>query len=244
MKRIALLLPAYNEAKILPWSVENLDKYAKANLTGYAWRIVVVDNGSDDNSAQVAAELQKKYSELDYYHIPIKGRGNALRQAWQNLDFEIALYMDADLAVALPAIRPTIDAVANNQADIAIGSRYAKGAKIERSLGRSITSVGYNILTKLIINLKAKDAQCGFKAIKKEVALKLLPLIKDNNWFFDTELLSFAEHKKYQIAEIPVAWVETRPIFRKSTVKVFSTIINYIFSLIRLRWQLLTNFKK
>ncbi|MFA6588429.1 MAG: glycosyltransferase [Patescibacteria group bacterium] len=240
MKKVALLLPSYNEAKILPWSVENLEKYAEASLSAYAWRVVVVDNGSTDETSTVVSNLQKKYANLDYYHLPIKGRGNALRQAWQNLDFEIALYMDVDLAVALEAVKLIIEAIAEKQADIAIGSRYAKNAKVERSIGRSITSVGYNLLTKLIINLKATDAQCGFKAIKKDVALKLLPLIKDNNWFFDTELLSFAEHLKYKVFEVPVAWVETRPIFRKSKVKVFNTAVNYVLSLISLRWRLLT----
>ncbi|RJO59502.1 glycosyltransferase [Candidatus Parcubacteria bacterium] len=240
MKKIALLLPAYNEAKVLAWSIENLKKIAQKNLSEYIWKLVVVDNASTDETSAVVSGLQKQYQNLDYYRLPIKGRGYALRQAWLNLDFDIALYMDVDLAVALDAVKPTIDAVAKQGADIAIGSRYAKGAKVERSLGRSITSIGYNILTKLIIGLKAKDAQCGFKAIKKTLAIKLLPLIKDNNWFFDTELLFLAERKKLKIIEIPVTWVETRPGARKSKVKVFKTIIDYIFSLIGLRWRSLT----
>jgi glycosyltransferase involved in cell wall biosynthesis len=237
MIKVLLLLPAYNEAKILPWCITQLNEYAVENLQNFEIRMAVLDNGSDDDTAKVVSELQKSYSNLDYYHTPIKGRGNVLRFAWQNLDFEIALYMDADLAVELSAIKQTINAVANDQADIAIGSRYAQGAKIERSLARSIISVGYNVLTKLIIGLKVKDAQCGFKAIRKAVALELLPLIKDKNWFFDTELLSLAEHQKMKIIEIPVSWVETRPVKRKSKVKVVNTIINYVKSLLVLRWR-------
>ena len=240
MIKLALLLPAYNEAKTLPWCVEQLQAYVDKNLNEYACRIVVVDNGSTDDTGRVVSELQKKYLKLDYYRLPIKGRGNALKAAWKNLDYDVALYMDVDLAVELSAIKPTIEAVVKHGADISIGSRYAKGAKVERSLARSITSVGYNILTKLIIGLKVKDAQCGFKAITKAIAKQLLPLIRDNFWFFDTELLSIAEHKHLKIIEIPVSWVETRPQARKSKVKVFATIMNYIKSLIVLRWRYLT----
>lgn len=237
MIKLVLLLPAYNEATVLPWTVQTLEAYAQVNLKEYAWQIVVVDNGSTDNTTAVISALQSKHPCLEYMRIPRKGRGLALRTAWTSLDYDLSLYMDVDLAVALEAVRPIIDAVAQKRADIAIGSRYAPGAKIERSLSRSITSVGYNLLTKLIIGLRVKDAQCGFKAIRKDVAVSLFPAVRDQNWFFDTELLSLAEHKKIKIQEIPVSWVETRPMLRKSKVKVIRTIIDYIFSLLRLRWR-------
>jgi glycosyltransferase involved in cell wall biosynthesis len=237
MKKLALLLPAYNEATVLPWTVQTLEAYAQASLAEYTWQIVVVDNGSTDNTAAVISALQPMHPRLEYMRIPRKGRGLALRTAWLSLEYDLSMYMDVDLAVALDAVRPVVDAVAHKQADIAIGSRYAPGAKIERSFSRSVTSVGYNLLTKLIIGLRVRDAQCGFKAIRKDVAAALLPAVRDQNWFFDTELLALAERRKLRIVEVPVSWVETRPVLRKSKVKVFRTIIDYIFSLLRLRWR-------
>ena len=176
--------------------------------------------------------------ELVYLRIAQKGRGRALRQAWQELDYDVSLYMDVDLAVALEAVRLTVDLVANGKADIAVGSRYAPGAKIERSFFRSVTSVGYNILTKFTIHLQTRDAQCGFKTIRKSVAQQLLPLTHDVNWFFDTELLAFAEHRGLRVREVPVTWVETRTGKRKSKVKVLQTIVDYLFDLMKLRRSL------
>lgn len=238
MTKLALLFPVYNEATVLPWSVRTLTAYAKESLKDYDWRIVVVDNASTDNTPAAIAALQHEFPKLEYLRIPVKGRGIALRTAWTDLDYDVSLYMDVDLAVSLEAVRAVVDAVAKGEADIAVGSRYAPGAKIERSLMRSFTSVGYNILTKLIIGLRTRDAQCGFKAIRKGIASQLIPLVKDNFWFFDTELLAQAERLGLRVREVPVSWVETRPALRKSKVNVVKTIVNYIFSLCRLRWQM------
>ena len=238
MTKLALLFPVYNEATVLPWSVRTLTAYAREALKDYDWRIVVVDNASTDNTPTVIAALQHEFPYLEYLRIPTKGRGVALRRAWTDLDYEVSLYMDVDLAVSLEAVRTVVDAVAKGEADIAVGSRYAAGAKIERSVMRSITSVGYNVLTKLIIGLRTRDAQCGFKAIRKAVALQLIPLVKDNFWFFDTELLVHAERRGLRVREVPVTWVETRPALRKSKVNVVKTIVNYIIALCRLRWQM------
>ncbi len=235
MTKLTLLLPAYNEATVLPWSVRTLSTYAEGALAEYDWRIVVVDNGSSDNTPAVIADLQKTVPKLTLLRLVEKGRGRALKQAWSELDYDVSAYMDVDLAVALDAVKPLVDAVASHSADIAVGSRYAPGASIQRSFFRSITSVGYNFLTKVTIHLRTRDAQCGFKAIRKSVATTLLPLVHDTKWFFDTELLAFAEHRKFRVREIPVAWVETRPALRKSKVKVFRTIIDYLVDLLRLR---------
>lgn len=237
MTKLALLFPVYNEATVLPWSVRTLSAYATEALRDYDWRIVVVDNASTDNTPAAIAALQHEFPQLAYLRIPTKGRGIALRTAWTDLAYDVSLYMDVDLAVSLDAVRAVVDAVAKGEADIAVGSRYALGAKIERSLMRSVTSVGYNVLTKLIIGLRTRDAQCGFKAIRKDVAVKLLPLVRDNYWFFDTELLAHAERQGLRIREVPVTWVETRPALRKSKVNVLKTIVDYIISLCRLRWQ-------
>ncbi len=238
MTKLTLLLPAYNEATVLPWSVRTLAAYANKALAEYDWKIVIVDNASSDNTQAVMTDLQREQPRLGYLRVPTKGRGIALRTAWTDLDYDVSLYMDVDLAVSLEAVRPVVEAVASNRADIAVGSRYALGAKIERSFFRSVTSVGYNILTKLFVGLRTRDAQCGFKAIRKDVARQLLPHIHDTQWFFDTELLVVAERRGLRVVELPVSWVETRPALRKSKVKVLHTIFVYIVDLARLRWAM------
>ncbi len=239
MTKLALLLPVYNEATVLPWSVQTLAAYASQTLRDYDWKIVVVDNGSSDNTQAVMTDLQHSQPRLGYLRIPMKGRGIALRTAWSDLDYDVSLYMDVDLAVSLEALRPVVDAVATGRADLAVGSRYAPGAKIERSAMRSITSVGYNVLTRLMVGLRTRDAQCGFKAIRKDTARHLLPLVQDTKWFFDTELLVRAERRGLRVVEVPVSWVETRPALRKSKVKVLHTILEYTIDLARLRWAML-----
>ncbi|MDP2789755.1 MAG: glycosyltransferase [bacterium] len=238
MTKLSLLLPSYNEATVLPWSVRTLAAYASKALADYDWKIVIVDNASSDNTQAVMTDLQNEQPRLGYLRVPVKGRGIALRTAWTDLDYDVSLYMDVDLAVALDAVKPVVDAVAHDHADIAVGSRYAPGAKIERSVFRSVTSIGYNVLTKLFVGLRTRDAQCGFKAIRKDVALQLLPLVRDTKWFFDTELLVRAERRGLRVVEIPVSWVETRPALRKSKVKVLHTIFVYIVDLARLRWAI------
>ncbi|MEK7570214.1 MAG: glycosyltransferase [Patescibacteria group bacterium] len=239
MTKLTLILPAYNEATILPWSVRTVMGYASAALQAFDWSLVVVDNASTDNTSAVVVALQQELPGLQYLRIPQKGRGIALRTAWNTMDFDISLYMDVDLAVALDAVAPLVDMIASGAADIAVGSRYATGAKIQRSFMRSVTSVGYNFLTRLCIQLKTRDAQCGFKAIRKAVAVQLLPSVRDDGWFFDTELLLQAERRGFRVRALPVSWVETRPALRKSKVHVLRTITHYLIQLFRLRVAML-----
>ena len=123
--------------------------------------------------------------------------------------------------------------------DIAIASRLKKGSKTERSVSREIMSRVYNIILKLLFNLKVQDAQCGFKAISQKTAEKIIPLIKNNNWFFDTEFLILSQLKNYKIDEIPVEWKEKRFEQRKTKVKIIKTITEDLLGLLRVKIQCL-----
>jgi hypothetical protein len=149
--------------------------------------------------------------ELDHVeavHLPEKGRGRALRKAWSNSDAVVVAYMDVDLSTDLDALLPLVAPLVSGHSDVAIGTRLAHGSRVVRGHTREFISRAYNLILKATVRNGFSDAQCGFKAVRADVARALLPLIEDNGWFFDTELLVLAEHNGLRIHEVPVDWVD------------------------------------
>jgi hypothetical protein len=146
--------------------------------------------------------------------------------------------MDADLATNLNDLPRLISAIAKEGYDVAYGSRFAKGAKVERSLLRKIFSFSYRLIAKLLLNLKISDLPCGFKAINKKVRDELLSKIKSQAWFFDSELLILAEKLGYKIAEIPVNWREPKELGRSSQVKIISLSLDYFKKILAIKKRL------
>lgn len=233
--KVDIMLPVYNEEEDLKKSVIKLRKFLiKAGFSDkYQYKIKILDNASKDNTLQIAKNLSKKYQEVSYISINRKGRGRALKKAWRESSADIISYMDIDLSTGLNAFPIMISALENGF-DIAFGSRLLPNSRIKRSLKREILSRGYNFLLRLILRIHFSDAQCGFKGITRKAAKALLPKIKDNEWFFDTELLVLAEKSGYRLFEIPVGWIEDP----KSTVKISQTILNYLKSIFRMRFNL------
>ncbi len=226
-----IVIPVYNEEIQLRDSILKLRNFLKDNLK-IPWRIVIADNGSTDGTLKLAQELGKEFPDVKAVHIEQKGRGRALRRIWLESQSDIVSYMDVDLSTDLSAFPPLIEAITAGS-DVAIGSRLSSGARVKRSLKREIASRVYNIIIKIIHQTRFSDAQCGFKAISRKAAGELLPLVKDNEWFFDTELLILAEKRGYRIKEIPVKWVEDPD----STVKIMNTAYKDIKGLIRLKFS-------
>jgi len=231
--KVDVIIPVYNEEKVLKDSITSLRAFLLKSLYFLDWRIMIADNGSTDNTGKVAAGLASRYKQVFYKKIDRKGRGYALRKTWLGSNADILSYMDVDLSTHLEAFPIIITALLNGF-DVAIGSRLMRGSTVKRSFKREVLSRGYNLLVKLILKTRFSDAQCGFKAITRKVAHKLVPLIKDNEWFFDTELLVLAEKKKYRIFEMPVGWIEDTD----TKVQITKTSKNYIESLFRLRKQI------
>ncbi len=141
-------------------------------------------------------------------HLDRKGRGYALRAAWSSSEAPVVAYMDVDLSTSLPALLPLVAPLLSGHRDVTIGSRLAPGAHVVRGPKRELISRAYNLLLKLTLRGGFSDAQCGFKALRRDAAAKLLPLVEDNEWFFDTELLVTAERLGLRIGEVPVDWVD------------------------------------
>lgn len=225
-------MPVYNEEKALPVSIPELRKFLLGPDFPYEWRIVIADNASIDNTPAVSRMLEDAYGgEVKYVRIERKGRGFALKTTWGQSDADIMSYMDVDLSTGIEAFPPLIKAIAEDGYGVSTGTRLHHNSKVDRSLKRTTLSRGYNFIIKAMLFTRFSDAQCGFKAISREVAQKVLPLIQDNNWFFDTELLVLAEKMGYRIKDVPVRWIEDRD----TRVKIGSTITEDLRGLWRMR---------
>ncbi len=231
MNSVDVVVPVHNEEKALARSVAVLRDFLAENLS-CRWRIVIADNGSLDGTLAVAKDLSQEYPDVRYIHLELKGRGRALRKAWLESDADAVSYMDVDLSTKLDALPELIRALDEGY-DIAVGSRLMKGSRVKRSLKREVASRGYNLLIKAMFRPSFSDAQCGFKAAKRDVAQELVPLIRDQAWFFDTELLLLAGMKGYRIKDVPVEWVEDED----TRVHIAKTAWEDIKGLLRVRFR-------
>jgi len=231
MTNIAVVIPVYNEEKVLPESIAKLRDFLSQNLR-HQWHIVIADNASKDKTWEIAQFLAKQYPDVTPFHLDEKGRGRALRKVWLESKADIVSYMDVDLSTGLDAFPKLVQAIIDGS-DIAIGSRLKRGAKTTRGLKREFTSRCYNLIIKMMFFTTLSDAQCGFKAVSRDCAQKILPLTKNNEWFFDTEMLLLSMKNGYKIAEIPVTWVDDPG----TTVNIKKTVIEDLKGLARLRFH-------
>lgn len=230
-RTVEITVPVYNEEKELPDHIKKLANYCKKNLANYEWHVTIADNASSDNTPIIAAQLVKENPHISWLRLEQKGRGRAVKQAWSRSNADLSVYMDLDLSTDLVHL-PEMLTLLQNGYDIVIGSRLKKGAKVEgRTLIREITSRSLNfIFIQMIFRTSFTDAQCGFKGVTKQVVDNLIPYIKDNDWFFDGELLIVGEKSGYKIFDLPVHWVDNPG----STVRLISTIKNDIMALRRI----------
>lgn len=230
MKSVDIVVPVYNEEEELEVNIKKLHSYLNDNLKIYHWKIIIADNASTDNTLEIAKKLSNNLSLVSYIHLDQKGRGRAIKKAWTKSTSDFVSYMDVDLSTDLSHFPKIIKALDNGY-DIAIGSRLLPGSKvIGRTLKREIISRCYNLMIKILFFTKFHDAQCGFKAVTRKVIENIFPVLQDNEWFLDSEMLIVAEKAGYKIYEEPVKWVDNQG----STVKVMKTARGDIDGLIRL----------
>ncbi len=203
-----IVLPVHNEAEALPASVRELHRWLIENQRSLNWQITIVDNASTDGTTQVAESLASALGGIRVLRLKEKGRGRALKLAWSTSTAEVLAYMDIDLSTDLRAVSPLIAPLLSGHSDVSIGSRLAHGSRVVRSTKRETLSRGYNLLLHTVLGARFSDAQCGFKAMTAPAAAALLPMVEDDAWFFDTELLVLAERCGLRIAEVAVDWYE------------------------------------
>lgn len=234
--RVCIVLPIYNEEAILEKSVQLLHDYCSSALQEIKWTIIIADNGSQDTSAEIGQQIASIFANVFYIRRASPGKGGSIAQAWSLHDENVYVYMDCDLATDLKHLSEIIDAIRNENYDIAIGSRLIKGASTSRSLLREICSRLNSMLPRFFFpSFPIFDCPCGFKAISHRIKKEMLPSITDTQWFFDTELLIKSHAAGYRIAEIPIAWRDQRYAVRKSKVNLLLTGLYNIKKLFELR---------
>jgi glycosyltransferase involved in cell wall biosynthesis len=228
---IDVVIPVLNEEGSLVFSISTLHRFLSEQCQD-DWRIIIADNGSTDSTLSVAQELSQQYGQVAFIHLDQRGRGRALKQAWLDSEADIVSYMDVDLSTDLSAFPLLIAAIRDHEYDLAVGSRLARGAQVHgRSVKREIISRAYNTLIKVMFLTRFSDAQCGFKALSRRTAQLLLPVVRDNGWFLDSELLILAEKKGFRIKDIPVHWTDDPD----TRVRVIRTAWGDLKGLLRLR---------
>ncbi len=205
--QVDVVVPVRNEEHDLGPSIRRLVAYLRASFP-FTARVTIADNGSTDGTAMIAAGLACELDEVRAVHLDLPGRGRALRAIWSASDAEVLAYMDVDLSTELNALLPLVAPLLSGHSDLAIGTRLARGARVIRGPKREVISRGYNLLLRTCMGARFSDAQCGFKAIRRDQARALLPLTQDTGWFFDTELLVLAERAGLRIHEVPVDWID------------------------------------
>jgi len=229
-KFVDIVIPVYNEERVLEKNVKILRDFIISKKVPYSYNIIISDNCSTDSTKLISKRLSKKYSNVKYLYIPMKGRGIALKTAWMKSKADVVCFLDADLAADLNVLLKMIKAILGGSS-ACVGSRFCKGAIVERSLKRAITSIGYNFFLGILFMKKFTDAQSGFKAFNGKIVREILPRIQSEKWFFDTELLLQFERKGYKIKDFPYFYKECPG----SSVNVITTSWELFIKAIKLR---------
>src|SRR4051812_27439219 len=227
--QVEIVVPVYNEEHVLGRSIRRLHEFLGEGFP-FSWRITIADNASTDGTLAVARRLEYELPGVAALHLKAKGRGRALRSAWSASDAEVACYMDVDLSTDLRALLPLVAPLLSGHSELAIGTRLASGSRVTRGPKRELISRSYNRILRTALRARFSDAQCGFKAARTGVLRELLPDVRDDAWFFDTELLVLAQRRGLRVHEVPVDWVDDPD----SRVAIVATAVEDLRGVIRL----------
>jgi len=227
--QVDIVVPVRNEERNLAPSVRRLAGYLRESFP-FSARITIADNGSTDATWAIASTLARELPGVRAVRMELPGRGRALRAIWSKSEAEVLAYMDVDLSTDLNALLPLVAPLLSGHSDLAIGTRLARGSRVVRGPKRELISRCYNVLLRTLMGARFSDAQCGFKAIRRDQARALLPLTQDTGWFFDTELLVLAERAGLRIHEVPVDWIDDLD----SRVDIIATVLADLRGMARL----------
>lgn len=201
---LSIIIPVHNEESRLPRTLEQV--YSFLSAQSYTAEVIVIDNGSQDNTLKIAREQAKDQPLLSAMHVPEKGKGNAVKQGMLAARGEYRFMCDADFSMPASEINRFLPPALDNY-DIAIASREAPGAiRYNEPQYRHFVGRIFNGLIRLIALPGLHDTQCGFKCFRAQVAEEIFPLQMIRGWAFDVELLYIARKRGYRIMELPVSW--------------------------------------
>ncbi len=231
---VEIVVPVHDEEVDLEPSVRRLQHYLAESFP-FDCTVTIADNASTDRTSEIATALAAELPGVRLVNLPEKGRGRALRHVWSQSEARVVAYMDVDLSTDLDALLPLVAPLLSGHSDVAIGSRLTRSAAVVRGPKREVISRAYNLLLHGALGTRFSDAQCGFKAFRTDAARALLPLVHDQSWFFDTELLVMAERAGLRIHEVPVDWTDDPD----SRVDIVRTAVDDLRGIVRVGQALL-----
>lgn len=218
MKKFELVVPAYNEEDIIEASIKKIYHYLSTSFSDDDWTLTVANNKSTDKTFQIAFKLNERLSRLKVIDVPLKGKGNAVYEAWKQSSADIVAFIDADLSIDVSCILQLINSISDDY-PVVIASRHLQNSRVERDWIRSFTSKLYNWLANMILQTHLSDHQCGLKAMNRLLFNKIESQLTEREWFFDTELLYTLRQNNIKIKEIPVIWRESQRQSRVTSIK-------------------------
>jgi putative flippase GtrA len=230
-----MTIPVYNEERDLEECLRRLHAYLRGTFP-HSFRITVADNASTDGTLKAAERVARELREVTVVHLEEKGRGNALRKVWLASPSPVLAYMDVDLSTDLAALGPLLAPLISGHSDLAIGTRLTRNSRVVRGPKREFISRSYNFMLQSLMGAHFSDAQCGFKAIRADIAQQILPHTVDTAWFFDTELLVLAERCGLRVHEVPVDWTDDPD----SSVDIVQTALADVRGMARLSKDMVT----
>lgn len=204
MTKVSVILPVYNEEKIIERNVKQVERILERDLEDF--EIIIGEDGSSDATLSITKKLENERIRV-FHNEKRLGKGAALKASADHAMGDIIIFFDADLASNPNEIKKLVEFIEKG-ADIVIGSRYLKESKAKRDPIRYFASKSFNFLVRVLLGSKITDHQCGFKAFRKKTALKVVGEVKNQKWFWDTEFLIRAQRKGLKIVEVPIEWKE------------------------------------
>lgn len=230
--KVSVVLPAHNEVRNLRRAVEETTDFLVRMDQNF--EIIIVEDGSTDGTAKMAESMAASDPRIRFMHHSERlGRGRALTEAFKQSAGSVLTYIDADLSTDMRFLESLIRAITEGN-DVATGSRALPGSRVSRSFKRTITSIIYNKLVRLLLRSSIRDHQCGFKAFSREGLFKILDEVDARHWFWDTEILVLATRRGLSVKEFPVVWREGE----KTEVSLLRDFIEMGLNVLKLWWRL------
>lgn len=234
--RVAVIIPAHDEAAILERNARRASLWGTETY-GDGFALVISENGSHDSTAWVARLMEKLLPGTLAVTSTLPGKGGAVKRAAASIDADVYLMLDADLSADFASAETLIDAVSAG-ADAAFGSRRLKGAVVDRPFVRRLATATYAAAARAALGTRVRDLQCGCKAFSRRVRDEVLPRVKDDGFFFDTEFLARLERGGFRVEEMPVRWTDGAASERSSKVRLLSNGLDFLKKLASLRKDL------
>ncbi len=229
--KLSVIVPCYNEEKRFKEGSAHFLSYL--NKQKYKWELIFVNDGSKDKTISLIKQLKKRNNNIKIVtYAKNHGKGYAIVQGVNKAKGQIIIFSDLDHSVSIDTIESFFKYFQKGF-QIVIGSRRVKGAKFLKRQPpiRELLGRGFTLLVRVLIDFKIKDATCGFKAFKLNIAKNSFNKIKIYDWAFDAEILFLCKKYNYKLAQAPVAWRDAKG----TKVSIGKDILRSLGGLIKIR---------